>query len=97
MPTSQHTVAPKGPLTAPHTVLLVLDDDALGELLESILSDRPCVSHRVGSLAAARALMAATAVDAVVLDGVLPDGLGLELARECGGHERPPRFAFLSA
>ena len=78
-------------------VLIVDDDDALGDLLDSMLVGRPCVSARVASIAEARAIFAHTAVDIVLLDGVLPDGLGLELVRECGRMTPAPRFIIMSS
>jgi two-component system phosphate regulon response regulator OmpR len=64
-------------------VLVVDDDTAICRMLTAALEDGG--RHRVTcaeSLAEARARIAADPPDTVVLDVILPDGSGLDLARE---------------
>ena len=72
-------------------VLLVEDDELNQALVRAILarSSNPVLSGAqlatAGSLAQARAALAAGAIDIVLLDMGLPDGSGLDLAAELQG------------
>jgi CheY-like chemotaxis protein len=75
--------------------ILAVDDDPLNRSLVRAIIERAqdptigtAVLHEAGTLAEARASLAARPVDVVLLDVHLPDGLGLELAAEL--RERPP-------
>ena len=62
-------------------LLIVEDDRTIAENLYDYLEARGHQCDYAGSIAAASALLARSAVDAVVLDRNLPDGDGLALAR----------------
>jgi CheY-like chemotaxis protein len=76
-----------GPLPAsnppvPRRLLVVEDDPANIALMRAILRPRGFGLAFAGSLAEARQAMAADRPDLVLLDIRLPDGSGLDLARE---------------
>lgn len=78
--------------------ILLIEDEAANQALVRAILDRAGrrglgahVLHEAGSLAQARAILAAEPVDVVLLDIHLPDGSGLELAREL--REHPPAVA----
>ncbi len=63
-------------------VLVVDADAATREILRERLSGRAFTVHEAGTLAEARALLAGQACDLLLVDAVLPDGTGAELAAE---------------
>jgi CheY-like chemotaxis protein len=85
--------------------LVVEDDPTNLILLRTVLSRAPDAPLReasltaVGTLAAARRAVAADPFDLVLLDVRLPDGNGLDLARDirASGLEPQPRILVLSA
>jgi two-component system, OmpR family, KDP operon response regulator KdpE len=86
--------------------ILVLDDDPVNRsLIEAILtraddgSIRGATLHAAGSLAEARAILGSEAIDLVLLDVHLPDGLGLDLAAELqrDGASRPAILALTAS
>src|SRR5438445_2449954 len=74
--------------TAPLRILIVEDEIANGELVRASLDAlgdpylRASIIETAGSLAEARAALAANSFDLLLLDLWLPDGDGLGLARE---------------
>ncbi len=70
------------------SVLLVEDEPANRALVRAIVARADCVDlgvvrlHEVGTIAEARAFLAARTVDAVLVDVRLPDGSGLDLVAE---------------
>ncbi len=64
------------------SVILVVDDDpAIREIAGGFLAEAGYVVETAGSLAEARAAIAARAPDLLLVDIVLPDGCGTELTR----------------
>lgn len=89
---------PRAPL--PAMSLLCVEDNPLNQLLiESLFVDSPQVSlSMAASLAQAREALAGSEVDAILLDLNLPDGSGLDLAREVLQQPgKPPQVIVLSA
>lgn len=92
--------APRERAPLPAMSLLCVEDNPLNQMLiESLFVASPQVSlNMVGSLALARQALAQSRVDAILLDLNLPDGSGLDLAREVlqqpGAH---PQVIVLSA
>jgi CheY-like chemotaxis protein len=91
--------------TAPLRVLLV-EDDPTNRLLFRAVLGRSCDERlsaaqltEAPTLSAARRLLAETAAQVVVLDVRLPDGDGLDLARELAAQPRSqrPRVLIMSA
>ena len=89
----------------PPDLLLVEDEPANRALIRAMLarSDRPVlrsvVVHEATTIAQARAMLAAVAVDVALLDVRLPDGSGLDLVAEllAAGGARPIRVGIVSA
>ena len=76
--------------------LLLIDDDArLASMVGDYLGQAGFAVEVAGSLAAGRALLAADAFDALVLDLMLPDGDGLDLCRELRGQARTRHLPLL--
>lgn len=76
--------------------LLLVDDDArLASMVGDYLGRAGFEVETAGSLAAGRALLAAGAYDALVLDLMLPDGDGLELCRELRSSQRTRHLPLL--
>ena len=76
--------------------LLLIDDDArLASMVGDYLGQAGFAVEMAGSLAAGRALLAADAFDALVLDLMLPDGDGLDLCRELRGQARTRHLPLL--
>jgi len=95
-------------MSARATVLVVEDEEVNRALLRAILApgtgpvlDNPVLGRmaivEAASLAAARAALAETPVDVVLLDVRLPDGNGLDLARDLATATSRPRIVVLSA
>ncbi len=63
-------------------ILIVEDDRTLGEGLAEALLDHDTATVLAGTIAEARAVLAKTPVDLVLLDCNLPDGNGIGLCRE---------------
>ena len=64
------------------SILVVEDDRSMARLLERLLVTNGYQVHIATTVAAARAVVAQTSIDLVILDRLLPDGDGLTLARE---------------
>ena len=76
--------------------LLLVDDDArLASMVGDYLARAGFEVETAGTLAAGRALIAAGAYDALVLDLMLPDGDGLELCRELRASQRTRQLPLL--
>ena len=98
-----------GPVERPARLLLVEDQAINRALVRAVLAraDDPRIRNatilEAPSLAEARQCLANGAVDVVLLDVRLPDGSGLDLAREIASHGRSeapsvrPRMIVLSA
>lgn len=71
-------------------ILLVEDHDQLRRMTAAHLAERGFVVDEAGSLEQARAALAVTTYDALVLDLGLPDGEGLELLRSRPGRTPTP-------
>lgn len=78
-------------------LLIVEDDRTIAENLYDYLEARGHQCDYAGSIAAASALLARSAVDAVVLDRNLPDGDGLALARRLRAEGRATPILVLTA
>jgi two-component system KDP operon response regulator KdpE len=83
--------------------ILVVEDDPLNRTLaRAVLARAPAPRIRdaqltdAGSLSEARAALTAASVDLVLLDIHLPDGLGLDLARELRSRPAGDRPAVLA-
>lgn len=63
-------------------LLIVEDDTSLRELLRTGLSTDSLRIHEAGSLQEARVKIAAHPIDLALVDGDLPDGLGVDLIQE---------------
>jgi len=77
-------------------ILLVEDSELAGDALRTLLE---VAGHRVtlvGSVADAIAAAGRDAPEVVLLDLVLPDGNGLEIARHVGRSDHPPVIAALT-
>jgi two-component system repressor protein LuxO len=79
------------------SVLLVEDTLALAELYRSYLRDAPWSVAHAQTAAEARAVLAASGADAVLLDLRLPDADGLELLREIRAAAKPPEVIVITA
>ncbi len=66
----------------PTRLLIVEDDHSLNEILAMHFEDQGCEVRQAGTLAEARAVLASTQLDLVLLDQQLPDGTGLGLIPE---------------
>lgn len=85
-------------------ILVVEDEPANRALIRAILARatapalRGHVLHEAGSLAQARAILAAEPIDVILLDVRLPDGNGLELAADVRAWaSRAARIVIVSA
>jgi two-component system phosphate regulon response regulator OmpR len=74
------TQKPISPAAKPH-ILVVDDDDRLRELLRLFLSKNGFIVSTAAGAAQARGIFASLAYDLVVLDIMMPDESGLDLAR----------------
>jgi DNA-binding NtrC family response regulator len=79
------------------TVLIVDDDDALREGLAETVADLGHVPLQAGDGAAALAVLAESAVDAVLLDLRMPGLDGLEVLKRIRARPDPPPVAVLTA
>ena len=80
--------------------VLVVDDNAASQrILVRMLQDLGCRTESVATGEAAMAMLSAGAqrFDAVVLDLVMPDGSGIELARAITRHEPAPPVLLLTS
>jgi CheY-like chemotaxis protein len=91
-------------MTGGATILYVEDETANRALLRAVLSrcGDPTVSAAIvreaGTIAEARRILATERVDLVLLDVRLPDGSGLDLARELSSEPEPrPQVVVMSA
>lgn len=78
-------------------LLIIEDDRTIAENLYEYLEARGHQCDYAGSIAAASALLACTAFDALVLDRNLPDGDGLALARRLRADGRATPILVLTA
>ena len=91
------------PSPARRTILIVEDERANVELFRAVMRRAPDALVRdarlleAGTLADARRLVAAEAVDLVLLDVRLPDGVGPDLARDLRALPDRPVVVILSA
>ncbi|HYE92958.1 MAG TPA: response regulator, partial [Terriglobales bacterium] len=75
----------------------VVDDDAgVTELLAGVLEARGWAVRVGASIAAARALVD-EGLDVLLIDLWLPDGTGVDVARETAGHRDPPEVVIMTA
>ena len=84
-------------LTGTARVLVVDDEPDLRTLYELTLLREGHQVESAGSLAEARALLAASTYDVVITDMRLPDGLGLELLRDMAAAQRRERSIVITA
>ena len=84
-------------LTGAARVLVVDDEPDLRTLYELTLLREGHQVESAGSLAEARALLAAHAYDVVITDMRLTDGLGLELLRDMAATQRRERSIVITA
>ena len=84
-----HKARPPLPDDASH-VLFVDDDHRIRELLVAYLSDNGFRVSAAGDCAAARSAMRGLSFDVLILDVMLPDGSGLDLARELRRESKVP-------
>jgi two-component system KDP operon response regulator KdpE len=97
-------LSPPGEELPPLRILLVEDEAMNRTLMRAVLTRAPDPRIRLAdlveaeTLAEARAHLAAGAIDILLLDVRLPDGSGLDLARELvANDEIRPRIVILSA
>ena len=79
------------------TLLLIDDDDDLRDLLAECIRSRSIDVETCSSLAAARTQMASGPPTALLVDGLLPDGNGLDFIREARESGYKGRIFFMSA
>jgi two-component system, OmpR family, phosphate regulon response regulator OmpR len=79
----------------PHRLLLIDDDSRLTGMLGDYLRAQGFEVQAEPSLASGRQALAQQACDALVLDGMLPDGDGLDLIRELRANPRHRRLPLL--
>jgi two-component system KDP operon response regulator KdpE len=92
-------------MTSPSRILILDDDPVNRSLIRAILTraEAPALKDaallEADTLAAARAVLSAEAIDLLLLDVHLPDGLGLDLAAELGraGSDRPAIMALTAS
>jgi PAS domain S-box-containing protein len=82
------------PLTQARQVLALDDSEDSRKLLKEILEPLGFAVHPAASWQAARAILAARAVDAIIADWRLPDAGGAELLREIARLSSAPVFVF---
>jgi CheY-like chemotaxis protein len=88
---------------AQRTILIVEDEPANVELFKAVMrrAQEPLVRDarllEAGTIADARRLIAGVQVDLLLLDVRLPDGVGLDLARELRAKAGRPAVVILSA
>lgn len=82
------------PLKNAHTCLLVEDDAVERKQVERLMrqSGRRALLLSVPTIAQARSLLADQAVDLILLDNTLPDGVGAEFALELSQHPKLGRI-----
>ncbi|MBT9585214.1 response regulator [bacterium] len=79
------------------TTVLVLDDDPdLRALICSALRAHLVEALEAGSVEEARRVLSRQSVDAVVVDGLLPDGRGLDFIAEVRSRDNTTEFVFIS-
>jgi DNA-binding response OmpR family regulator len=78
-------------------VLHVEDDETLRAMVAELLAGEPVALHGAGSLAEARAALAARHHELVILDLMLPDGDGADLLAEIASARPPVRVIIFSA
>ncbi|MEZ4250434.1 MAG: sigma-54 dependent transcriptional regulator [Polyangiales bacterium] len=78
-------------------VLIVEDDRLFARTMALMLEEDGLVVQLAHDLAAAREALAARAFDVILLDNHLPDGLGLELARELPDDDERPSVIVVTA
>ena len=88
---------PDMPPSRPFRVIVVDDDEDIRGLIVGQLAQDHYVVEAAGSLAELRGLMAAGAVDLIVLDLNLPDGDGLSLCRELRGQGNGVQIIMVTA
>lgn len=80
------------------SVLLVDDDQAVLELVKSILAARDLELHFAGSIAEAESVLQHETIDLILLDLFLPDGSGIKLLKELKNQNKPiPRTIVMTA
>ncbi|HUQ16011.1 MAG TPA: response regulator [Gemmatimonadales bacterium] len=91
--------SPRGPHPADSTILVVDDDPVILTLVERSLRAEGFRVWTATRAADARRLLAelAEAVDLVLTDIVMPEGLGSELALQIGSTQRWVRVLFMSS
>jgi len=77
-------------------VLVVEDNEPIRTLVVRVLADEGVELLEAASLGAARAALAGTNVDVLLADGELPDGSGIELAREAVERGQARRVILMS-
>ncbi|WP_099186765.1 response regulator [Sphingobium fuliginis] len=88
---------PDMPPSRPFRVIVVDDDEDIRGLIVGQLAQDHYEVEAAGSLAELRGLMAAGAVDLIVLDLNLPDGDGLSLCRELRGQGNGVQIIMVTA
>jgi diguanylate cyclase (GGDEF)-like protein len=79
-------------------IVLILDDDRdFRELLQQVLETRGCIVHHATRLAEARHLLKAQKPVLMIVNGLLPDGTGIQFIEERRKAGDPTKIVFLSA
>ncbi|MBI2568164.1 MAG: response regulator [Candidatus Schekmanbacteria bacterium] len=79
------------------SILVVDDDAAFRRLLRAVFASRGWRLYEARRISEARAELAARQIDLVIVDGLLPDGNGLDLLAEIAQSESKTRRIFVSA
>lgn len=78
-------------------ILVVDDDDSVRRMLVSLFVPRGWIVHEASRLDEARRVLALSPVQLILIDGLLPDGNGMDLIAEIREDESCPRIALMSA
>ncbi len=82
---------------ATHKVLIVDDDDIVRGLLCAVLGTRNWRIHEAGSVKDALALVSEHTINLAIVDGLLPDGSGVDLIRKLRSEHPEMKLVFHSA
>ena len=89
-------ISPDGESPVVESILVVEDDPGIARLVDQLMRLEGLEVRVAGTLSEARSLLAAALSDLVILDRQLPDGDGLDLARELrSGDERLNKYVVM--
>jgi diguanylate cyclase (GGDEF)-like protein len=78
--------------------VLILDDDRdFRELLQRVFTERSCTVLQASRISEARNILTTAKPDLIVVDGLLPDGTGIQFIEEFRRHDAVTPILFVSA